>query len=258
MKCLKGKLNIERNAWKILIDFENYEQDKDIIPRNLMKEKKDFLESQRKKLCFEVINDCKIFEENIDEKDFSAKIFYLKLKADYLRYYGETASEEEFEKYKDTCREAYENAFQLCKQFLEPTDLLYLSVTLNYSVFLYTLTDETSNAYNIANDTYKQAIVKLLPEKKNPEVENILKSIEENIEFSASINPRVKRCLDEIHQEQNERSRRPTVSTPWDKVFREFSIAKSNERTSKNTIKGNEQCLKMVFAIHMSGLKIIL
>ena len=105
----------------------------------------------------------------------------MKLKADYLRYYGETASEEEFEKYKDTCREAYETAFQLSKQYLEPTDLLYLSVTLNYSVFLYTLTDETSNAYNIANDTYKHAIVKLIPEKKNPEVESILKSIEENI-----------------------------------------------------------------------------
>ena len=98
-----------------------------------------------------------------------------------MRYYGETASEDEFEKYKDLCRETYENAFQLCKEYLEPTDLLYLSVTLNYSVFLYTLTDETSNAYNIANETYKQAIVKLLPEKKDPEVEGILKSIEENI-----------------------------------------------------------------------------
>ena len=39
MKCLKGKLNIERNAWKILIDFENYEQDKEILPKKLMKEK---------------------------------------------------------------------------------------------------------------------------------------------------------------------------------------------------------------------------
>ena len=74
MKCLKGKLTIERNQWKILIDFENYEQDKDIIPRNLMKEKKEFLESQRKKLCFEVINDCieelmkEIYEENIGKK----------------------------------------------------------------------------------------------------------------------------------------------------------------------------------------------
>ena len=181
MKCLKGKLNIERNAWKILIDFENYEQDKEILPKNLMKEKKDYLEEQRKKLCFEVVNDCKIFEQNIEEGDYSAKIFYLKLKADYLRYYGETATEEEFEKYKKICRDSYENAYELCKENLEPINPLYLSVALNYSVFLYTLTDETSNAYNIANETYKQAILKLLPEKKNPEVESILKSIEENI-----------------------------------------------------------------------------
>jgi 14-3-3 protein epsilon len=181
MKCLKGKLNIERNAWKILIDFENYEQDKEILPKKLIKEKKDYLEEQRKKLCFEVVDDCKIFEKNIEEDDYSAKIFYLKLKADYLRYYGETSTEEEFEKYKKICRDSYENAYQLCKENLEPINPLYLSVVLNYSVFLYTLTDETSNAYNIANETYRHAISKLVPEKKIPEVESILKSIEENI-----------------------------------------------------------------------------
>jgi hypothetical protein len=181
MKCLKGKLNIERNAWKILIDFENYEQDKEILPKNLMKEKREFLEAQRKKLCFDVVNDCKIFEQNVEEDDYPAKIFYLKLKADYLRYYGETAKEKEFEKELEICRDSYEKAYQLCKQHLEPTSPLYLSVALNYSVFLYTLTDDTSNAYNIANETYRQAILKLLPEKKIPEVESILKSIEENI-----------------------------------------------------------------------------
>jgi 14-3-3 protein epsilon len=181
MKCLKGKLNIERNAWKILIDFENYEQDKEILPKKLMKEKKDYLEEERKKLCFEVVEDCKIFEQNVEEDDYPAQIFYLKLKADYLRYYGEVATEEEFEKYKKTCKDSYEKAYELCKDHLEPTSPLYLSVALNYSVFLYTLTDKTSDAYNIANETYKQAILKLLPEKKIPEVESILKSIEENI-----------------------------------------------------------------------------
>ena len=98
-----------------------------------------------------------------------------------MRYYGETATEEDFEKYKKICRDSYESAYQLCKANLEPTNPLYLSVVLNYSVFLYTLTDEISNAYNIANDTYRQAISELLPEKKIPEVESILKSIEENI-----------------------------------------------------------------------------
>ena len=47
-------------------------------------------------LCFKVVNDCKIFQQNIDEDDYDAKIFYLKLKVDYLRYYGENASEEDF------------------------------------------------------------------------------------------------------------------------------------------------------------------
>ena len=181
MKCLKGKLNIERNAWKILIDFENYDQDKEILPKKLMKEKKDYLEEQRKELCFKVVNDCKIFQQNIDEDDYDAKIFYLKLKADYLRYYGETASEEDFKEKKEECQHSYEEAYKLCDEHLEPTSPLYLSVALNYSVFLYTLTDETAKAYNIANDTYKKAILKLLPEKKIPEVESILKSIEENI-----------------------------------------------------------------------------
>ena len=127
------------------------------------------------------MEDCKIFEQNVEEDDYPAQIFYLKLKADYLRYYGEVATEEEFEKYKKTCKDSYEKAYELCKDHLEPTSPLYLSVALNYSVFLYTLTDKTSDAYNIANETYKQAILKLLPEKKIPEVESILKSIEENI-----------------------------------------------------------------------------
>ena len=55
MKCLKGKLNMERNAWKILIDFENYEQDKEILPKKLMKEKKDFLEEQRKNFVLKLL-----------------------------------------------------------------------------------------------------------------------------------------------------------------------------------------------------------
>ena len=180
-KCLKGKLNIERNAWKILIDFENYEQDKEILPKKLMKEKKYYLEEQRKELYFKVVNDCKIFQQNIEEDDHDAKIFYLKLKADYLRYYGETASEEDFKEKKKECKASYKEAYDLCNEYLEPTSPLYLSVALNYSVFLYTLTDEISEAYNIANETYKKAILKLLPEKKIPEVESILKSIEENI-----------------------------------------------------------------------------
>ena len=35
--------------------------------------------------------------------------------------------------------------------------------------------------YDKANEVYKQAILKMAPEQKVPEVENIIKSIEENL-----------------------------------------------------------------------------
>ena len=73
--------------------------------------------------------------------------------------------------------------------------------------------------------------------------------IEQNIELDRSINPRVKRCLDIIQAEQNEKARRPTVSTLWSKVFDEFALEKFNNRTGENTIRQNQQCLETIFEI---------
>lgn len=64
-----------------------------------------------------------------------------------------------------------------------------------------------------------------------------------------NINGRVKRCLDVINTEKNEKARRPTISTPWVKVFDEFAREKSNNRTRQNTINQNRQCLETVFEI---------
>ena len=76
-----------------------------------------------------------------------------------------------------------------------------------------------------------------------------IRCIEQNIELDRSINPRVKRCLDIIQAEQNEKARRPTVSTLWSKVFDEFALEKYNNRTGENTIKQNRQCLETIFEI---------
>ena len=181
MRSIKGKLFSPRNGWKTIIDFENYEGNKFLLPKNLVDEKRKMLEKEIKDLCFKTIDTIKILEKVNNDNDICARIFYLKLKADYLRYYGEIATEEEFEKYKDECRKSYDDAYELCKDNLESTSPLFLSVALNYSVFLYSLTDELKLAYDKVNDVYKQAILKLAPEQKIPEVDNMIKSIEENL-----------------------------------------------------------------------------
>jgi 14-3-3 protein epsilon len=182
MKSVKGKLNSFRNGWKTLIDFDNYEGEKIVIPKPLIEEKRKQLEDIIKQFCMETIHTIQnTLQIQVRDDDFSAEIFYLKLKADYYRYYGEIAPENEFEKYKEECRHCYEKAYSMCGEHLDYTSPLFLSVALNYSVFLYTLTDEVKLAFDKANDVYKQAILKLNPEQKVPEIENIIKSIEENL-----------------------------------------------------------------------------
>ena len=192
MKSAKGKLNVYRNGWKTLIDFDNFEGNKQLLPKSLIESKKIFLENFIKNFCFEIVSIAKKLEKNLknnnndNKNDFSnddeiAKIFYLKLKGDYFRYFGEVANEDEFAKYKEECRNCYEEAFEMCKEYLEYTSPLFLSVGLNYAIFLYSLTDELKLAYDKANEVYKQAILKLVPEQKIPEVENIIKGLEENL-----------------------------------------------------------------------------
>lgn len=182
MRSMKGKLNLIRNGWKTLIDFDNFEGEKIVIPKILIDEKRKYLEDLIKNYCMNTISTIQnVLQVNVKDDDYSGEIFYLKLKADYYRYYGEIAPEKDFDKYKEECRQCYEKAYDLCKNNLEYTSPLFLSVALNFSVFLYTLTDEVKLAYDKANEVYKQAILKLAPEQKVPEVENIIKSIEENL-----------------------------------------------------------------------------
>lgn len=182
MRSIKGKLNLFRNGWKTLIDFDNFEGEKIVIPKILIDEKRKHLEDLIKNYCMNTISTIQnVLQVNVKDDDYSGEIFYLKLKADYYRYYGEIAPEKDFDKYKEECRQCYEKAYELCKNNLEYTSPLFLSVALNFSVFLYTLTDEVKLAYDKANEVYKQAILKLAPEQKVPEVENIIKSIEENL-----------------------------------------------------------------------------
>lgn len=78
---------------------------------------------------------------------------------------------------------------------------------------------------------------------------NKVVAIREDSGDNFNINGRVKRCLDVINAEKNEKARRPTVSTPWGKVFDEFALEKLNNRTGENTIKQNRQCLETIFEI---------
>lgn len=138
------------------------------------------LESEIKEFSEKMVSSIEEIQDRQTTDDYNSKIFYLKLKADYLKYVLEvTDDEEDRTKIEYECQNNYQNAYELCNE-LEAHSPLVLSVVLNYSVFIYNVIDDTHLAIEIAESGYTNAIIKLNG-RQIDEVSHILKMIETNV-----------------------------------------------------------------------------
>lgn len=179
-KTSKDKISILRNSWKNLLDFEQSEVERDLIPIRLIKSEMEKYENEIRKFCQEMIETAEKLEKEVSD-DNKALIFYKRLKGDYYKYYAEVSSENEFQHLAEKSEENYREAYDKCSIYLEPEHPLSLSVALNFSVFAYFILDDTKNAYALADNIYRQAIAKINPDIKNSEVDYLIKSLEENM-----------------------------------------------------------------------------
>jgi 14-3-3 protein epsilon len=181
MKAAKAKFNHYRNALKVLLD---YEQQDDVesyaIPKELIKNQINLLEGYINNFCMNMDYNIDLLIKHADKEDIFSTIFYKKLKADYLRYYAEVASEDVFTTIVEKCEDIYKEVYNICAD-LEPHNPLALSVSLNYSIFIYFILDDTYRAYELADKSYKSAMAKLNPDLRNAEIDNIIRNLEENL-----------------------------------------------------------------------------
>lgn len=180
MRSLKGKFNIYRTGWKNVVDFDS-EIENVMIPKQVVEKTIEELEKNIQRFCMETIDLIENVLEVNKEDTVDCEIFYKKLKADYLRYFAEVCNEDDFPVFREKANENYEKAYELCKSNLPYHSPLFLSVALNYSIFIYTLHNDVRKAYDKADVVYKAAILKLNPDQKIPEVEVLIKAIEENL-----------------------------------------------------------------------------
>jgi hypothetical protein len=88
--------------------------------------------------------------------DAIAKIFYLKLKADALRYRCENAEGEERDGLCEEAAKLYLQAIDTCKENLPERDATYLGVILNYAVFAYEIMNERSKGLELLQTTFEK------------------------------------------------------------------------------------------------------
>lgn len=123
---------------------------------------------------------CCVIEEN--------KVFYYKMLADYFRHTTDFFGENSKEEYVDAISESlanYRYAMELGQRHLEPTSPIFLSLVLNYSVFMYDMQNNVAEATLLAETAFNRAVqtMHLLPEDQHKESTLLLQLLRDNLQL---------------------------------------------------------------------------
>merc|ERR1711962_1801087 len=90
-----------------------------------------------------------------------SKVFYLKMKGDYYRYLAEVALGSSKDAVIADSQAAYEEAFLVSKDKMQPTHPIRLGLALNFSVFYYEILNSPDKACQLAKQAFDDAIAEL-------------------------------------------------------------------------------------------------
>lgn len=93
-----------------------------------------------------------------NSKKPEAVVFYMCLKADFLRYKAEISRGEEYEVVTDLAEQIYNEAYMLSEEELAITSVVRLGVALNFSLFYYEHKGLIEEAIVIARNSFDEAI----------------------------------------------------------------------------------------------------
>lgn len=146
-------------------------------------------------LVLELETRCLDLIKLVDEKllpactNDNAKVFYIKLKADYYRYICEAKTTEQKDKYAELANQGYLDAIELAKKFIPNYNGVSLGIYLNYSVFLYETVSKKEEALELAKKTFAETepLIEQNSEASYQEAKMILTLINENINLWTTV-----------------------------------------------------------------------
>jgi len=177
----KNSIGARRTAWRSLVAIEAKDQEKGGKHQEIIKQYKKKVEQELEKIAQEVIATL----DNYLIKNAPAgetKIFYLKMKGDYYRYWAESLSESKQKEVGSKASEAYATATTASAD-LPMTNPIRLGLALNYSVFHYEIMNEPDKAIKLAKTAFDNAIQGLdtLEDEVYKESASIMQLLRDNL-----------------------------------------------------------------------------
>jgi 14-3-3 protein epsilon len=180
--CYKKVLQARRTVWHPVYVLEK----KEIGKQRVIAWYRKKLESEMEEVCREVFAVAD-FQIKVS-KNLEHKAFFYKMKGDYCRYQAEYQTiSENADLYGVTAVQnafySYEQASEIALTEFPPSNILRLSLALNFSVFFYEIIRSVDRALLLARMAYQDGINDLnsVDGQSKKETEKLLAMINENI-----------------------------------------------------------------------------
>jgi len=156
----KNVVGARRAAWRIVFSLEEKEEAKSNTQHVArIKEYRAKIEAEMAGLCNEIINILDASQIPL-AKSGESKVFYNKMKGDYLRYMAEFQSGNQKKESAEKALVAYTNATDVANE-LPKTSPTRLGLALNFSVFFYEIMNSPDRACQVAKQAFDSAMAEL-------------------------------------------------------------------------------------------------
>eukprot|EP00613_Pedinella_sp_CCMP2098_P031708 CAMPEP_0171726884 /NCGR_PEP_ID=MMETSP0991-20121206/25958_1 /TAXON_ID=483369 /ORGANISM="non described non described, Strain CCMP2098" /LENGTH=248 /DNA_ID=CAMNT_0012320505 /DNA_START=80 /DNA_END=826 /DNA_ORIENTATION=- len=155
--AFKSIIGSRRASWRVLSSIEQQGHEDKVA---LIKTYRKSIEKEIEDICAEML---KSIEEKLLPASTSeeGKVFYHKMRGDYLRYLCEFQEADMRKKSAEEARLAYDAAVQVANTSLPPTHPIRLGVALNFSVFYYEILNSPDRACHLSKSAFDDAIAEL-------------------------------------------------------------------------------------------------
>ncbi|XP_062364972.1 14-3-3 protein sigma-like isoform X1 [Cinclus cinclus] len=152
----KNVVGCQRSAWRVISSIEHKTEEGD-DKAQVVNEYREKVEQELNAVCNNVLG---LLDKYLIKKDSDteSKVFYLKMKGDYFRYLAEVASGDDRLSTIEKAQEAYQEAMDISKKEMQPTNPIRLGLALNFSVFHYEIANAPEQAISLAKTTFDEAM----------------------------------------------------------------------------------------------------
>lgn len=155
----KNVVGARRSSWRVISSIEQKTEGAE-RKQAMAKEYREKIEKELNEICRDVLA---LLDQYLIAKASNAesKVFYLKMKGDYYRYLAEVAIGDARSAVLDDSQKAYQEAFEIAKEKMQPTHPIRLGLALNFSVFYYEILNSPEKACQLAKTAFDDAIAEL-------------------------------------------------------------------------------------------------